>query len=184
MRFEIAAAALIAGFAAAAPQAAGTAPAAGQVTSTIMVTDLVTITSCAESVTSCPARTSTNVYAVTTVLPVLSQITSTIMKTDVITITSCAATVTDCPARTSTTSYAVVTTIPVVAKPGLSTGTPNNAAASGNCPAGGCAYGSGSQTYHMPSATGYNGPSFTGAANSLNAGAALAGVGAVAALFL
>ena len=68
MRFEIAAAALIAGFAAAAPQAAGTAPAAGQVTSTIMVTDLVTITSCAESVTSCPARTSTNVYAVTCLL--------------------------------------------------------------------------------------------------------------------
>ncbi|GAB7346433.1 hypothetical protein MBLNU457_5130t1 [Dothideomycetes sp. NU457] len=182
MRFEIAAAALIAGFAAAAPQAQGTAPAQGMVTSTIMVTDLVTITSCAETVTSCPARTETNIHAVTTVLPILSQITSTIMKTDVITITSCAATVTDCPARTSTTSYAVVTTIPVVGKPGLSTGTPNNAAASGNAPNGN--QGTGSQTYHMPSATGYKGPSFTGAASSLNAGAALAGVGAVAALFL
>lgn len=45
------------------------AAAAAQITSTIMVTDEITITSCAETVTDCPARTSTTSYAVVQTYP-------------------------------------------------------------------------------------------------------------------
>lgn len=180
MQYTIAAAAFFAGLVAAAPQAAYT-------TSTVMTTETHTITSCAPTVTECPASTSVTSYAVVTTVPIVkapvsAYTTSTILSTEMITITECAETVTNCPARTSATTYAVVTTVPVTQNALTATGGAAYPSGTG-CP-GGC-NGGASNTYHMPSATGaYNGPSFTGAASHLNAGAALAGVGALAAFIL
>jgi len=98
MRFAVATVAL-AGAAAAHSKAAE---------STVYSTDVITITSCAPTVTDCPARstvTSSTVYPVTT---------STIYSTNIKTITSCAATVTNCPAHSTvvvTETIAIDTTI-------------------------------------------------------------------------
>lgn len=144
-------------------------------------TQTLTITSCAESVTSCPARTVTSAYPLST---------DTIYSTEHITITSCAETVTDCPARTtssihtSTSVYAVTTPAPRYTAGPVAMGTGTAASGSGGL-AG--AYNTGTSTYHMPSASSsgaYAGPEYTGAASHLNAGAALAGVGAIAAILL
>lgn len=72
--------------------------------STIYSTDVITITSCAPTVTNCPAH-STQVTS--TVYPVTA---STIYTTTVKTITSCAPEVTNCPGKTG---YVVTQTIPV-----------------------------------------------------------------------
>ncbi|RDW92231.1 hypothetical protein BP5796_01625 [Coleophoma crateriformis] len=86
-------------------------------TSTVYTTKVYTITSCAPTVTNCPAKlgsvTTETVIAYTTVCPVSTPATkptgasapapeaqtSTVYKTSIYTITSCAATVTDCPAK-------------------------------------------------------------------------------------
>ncbi|RDW79847.1 hypothetical protein BP6252_04485 [Coleophoma cylindrospora] len=86
-------------------------------TSTVYTTKVYTITSCAPTVTNCPAKlgsvTTETVVAYTTVCPVSALATkptgapapapeaqtSTVYKTSIYTITSCAATVTDCPAK-------------------------------------------------------------------------------------
>lgn len=102
-------------FTAAATLMAGTVMATTPAVSTDYTTKLVTITSCAESVTNCPAK-STKVS--TSVLPLT---TSTVYSTKVYTITSCEPTVTKCPAHStvySTATIAVSTTVcPVGEKP-------------------------------------------------------------------
>jgi hypothetical protein len=81
--------------------------------STVYSTDYITITSCAPTVTNCPAHStsvSTTVYPVTT---------STIYATTTRTITSCAATVTNCPAHSTvlvTETFAVSTTVCPIAE--------------------------------------------------------------------
>ena len=161
MRSFIAATALFAGLSMAA-------------TTTTLKTEVQTITSCGPSVTNCPA-TIKAALATGASSPAAS-LTSTVYSYEVVTITSCAPTVTNCPARVSTNTYAVSTTVIPAPTPKVNLG--NGTAATGG-------YASGSGTYNMPAPTGaYKGPSFTGGAASLSAGAALAGVGAVAALFL
>ncbi|KAF1350957.1 hypothetical protein BDV97DRAFT_412908 [Delphinella strobiligena] len=202
MRFAIAASALFAGLAAAVPA----------VTMTAYSTDVDTVISCAADVTNCPGRTSstavastpaeaTSVPAVTTAAPfpsagnatTPSQSTIYLYSTDILTITSCAATVTNCPARTSLTSSIVGTSVvpvaPVAAPSSSETGAvgvpsaaPYPIASNGTVPAWvpsgtGAASASGSGASASP-------PAYTGAGNQLNAGMALAGVGAFAALLL
>ncbi|KAF2219792.1 hypothetical protein BDZ85DRAFT_41199 [Elsinoe ampelina] len=110
--------------------------------------------------------------------PAPQQITVTASSTTVVTITTCAAAVTDCPARlvtqTATTTYV------------YPAGTPGALYPSACATGGACAFGTGGVvTYNVPQPTGaYRGPSFTGGAGQMKAGAALAGVGAVAALLL
>ncbi|KAK5989934.1 hypothetical protein PT974_08197 [Cladobotryum mycophilum] len=81
--------------------------------STAYTTQLITITACPETVTDCPARSTT---VSTAVVPVT---TSTIYATHVHTITACAAEVIDCPAHStivSTETIAISTTVcPVTA---------------------------------------------------------------------
>lgn len=81
---------------------------ATEVQSTVYATEQVTITSCAPTVTDCPAR-STGVSSV-----VHSFTQSTIYSTEYETITSCAPEVTNCPAEStvvSSSSYSVSTTL-------------------------------------------------------------------------
>jgi len=201
MRFAIAASALFAGLAAAVPA----------VTLTAYSTDVDTITSCAADVTNCPARShsatavastpaeTTSVAAITTAAPfpsagnatTPSQSTIYLYSTDTLTITSCAPTVTNCPARTSLTSSIVGTSVvPVAAAPssseagavGVSSAAPYPIASNGTAPAWapsgtGAASASGSGASAYPT-------TYSGAGNQLNAGMALAGVGAFAALLL
>jgi hypothetical protein len=92
-------------------------------TSTIYDTKTYTITSCAPTVTNCPAGhvTTETVAVATTVCPVTEQYTvSTVYSTKVHTITSCAPTVTNCPVGhvTTETVPVSVTVCPVTsAKP-------------------------------------------------------------------
>ncbi|KAK7969383.1 hypothetical protein PG988_008456 [Apiospora saccharicola] len=100
-------------------------------TSTVFTTKISTITSCAPSVTNCPARVTTETIALyTTVCPVAGEthvpkpttsapafLTQTQYVTKTYTITSCAPTVTDCPARIGKVTTEIGTTtklIPVV----------------------------------------------------------------------
>ncbi|KUI56008.1 Endochitinase A [Cytospora mali] len=99
-------------------------------TSTVYSTTIYTVTSCAPTVTDCPAtpHLTTSSYPVSTlVVPVTEAspspttttnpaggfTTSTIYATTVYTVTSCAPTVTDCPAtpHVTTSSYSVATTV-------------------------------------------------------------------------
>ncbi|KAK3692548.1 hypothetical protein B0T22DRAFT_16736 [Podospora appendiculata] len=99
MRFTIAAVAF-----AATVFANEEASASSAAESTVYSTDYVTITSCAASVTNCPARSTvvtSSVYPLTT---------STIYATTTRTVTSCAPTVTNCPAHST---KVVTETIPV-----------------------------------------------------------------------
>ncbi|KAK3333991.1 hypothetical protein B0T19DRAFT_143433 [Cercophora scortea] len=89
--------------------------------STVYSTDYVTITSCAASVTNCPARSTvvtSSVYPLTT---------STIYATTTRTVTSCAPTVTNCPAHSTvlvTETVPVSTTICPVTEGGPEATTP------------------------------------------------------------
>lgn len=77
---------------------------AESIQSTVYSTEYHTVTSCAASVTDCPARSTqvhTSVYPLTT---------STVYSTTVKTITSCAPTVTNCPAHST---VVVTETIPI-----------------------------------------------------------------------
>lgn len=201
---------------------AGLAVAVPAVTDVVYTTETMTITSCAPTVTNCPADSTvltTKVYPVTSAPASLS--TSTVYQTDEITITSCAADITDCPARVSTTSYAVSTTVvpwntpvaklgpgssPAVAPyPMSGSWVAGPAAPSGTAPAppkkvwgtAGAAAASGhgagahgAYTAGAAAATGTGSSTwapdaiYTGAASHMNAGAALAGVGAIAAFIL
>jgi hypothetical protein len=67
----------------------------GYSTSTIYETQLITITSCAPTITHCPARN-------TSMSMVSRPVAIVIYSTEWITISSCAAVVTDCPYRVST----------------------------------------------------------------------------------
>jgi len=194
MRFQIASAALFAGLAIAAPSN-GTYPsttssaggdAAGAIngqgangprTSTILTTELITITSCAPTVTNCPARISSSVYPIVTTIPAGSGANG--------------------GAPSSGSGSGAGNGAGNGAGSGAGNGAGNGANAAGAAAGSGRPVGAaaatgtgnaagavGASTYHMPSATGYAGPQFSGAANSLNAGAALAGVGAFAALLL
>lgn len=81
---------------------------ATEVQSTVYATEQITITSCAPTVTDCPAR-STEVSS-----KVHSFTQSTVYSTDYETITSCAPEVTNCPAEStvvSSSSYSVSTTL-------------------------------------------------------------------------
>lgn len=91
------------------------ATALAQEQSTVYSTEMVTVTSCAATVTDCPARStgvSSKVHTLTA---------STVYSTDYETVTSCAPTVTDCPARSTvvqSSSYSVSTTLaPVTSEP-------------------------------------------------------------------
>jgi hypothetical protein len=82
-------------FATVAVLAAGAVMADSAAESTVWSTEYHTVTSCAASVTDCPARSTqvmTSSYAMTT---------STVYTTNVKTITSCAPTVTNCPAHST-----------------------------------------------------------------------------------
>ncbi|PSK60215.1 hypothetical protein C1H76_9071 [Elsinoe australis] len=109
--------------------------------------------------------------------PAPQQVTVTASRTTVVTITTCGAAVTNCPARTETQ----VATSTYVYPAGTAGALYPSACATG----GNCAFGTGAITYNVPQPTGgYKGPNFTGGAGQMKAGAALAGVGAVAALLL
>ncbi|RDW92292.1 hypothetical protein BP5796_01686 [Coleophoma crateriformis] len=119
--------------------ASSTVPAS--IVSTVLVTDVFTVTSCAASITNCPAgkvsssiRTSTtlianvasvtvavsasstpaatsDVQAVSASSTVPASIVSTVLVTDVFTVTSCAASITNCPAGKVTSSIRTSTTL-------------------------------------------------------------------------
>ncbi|CAI0651966.1 unnamed protein product, partial [Colletotrichum noveboracense] len=78
-------------------------------TSTVYQTNVRTITSCAPTVTNCPARETPQIVTevvplTTTICPVVDvPTTMTVSKTEVHTITSCAPTVTNCPVGSKTT---------------------------------------------------------------------------------
>ncbi|KAI8279143.1 putative endo-1,3(4)-beta-glucanase [Colletotrichum sp. SAR 10_98] len=78
-------------------------------TSTVYQTNVKTITSCAPTVTNCPARETPQIVTevvplTTTICPVVDvPTTMTVSKTEVHTITSCAPTVTNCPVGSKTT---------------------------------------------------------------------------------
>ena len=95
----------------AAPTSSGTTSLS---TSTVFATTTYTITSCAPTITNCPAHmgsvTTETIALYTTVCPVTE---STIYQTTTYTLTSCAAEVPDCPARTSTAVLSTVTVVPV-----------------------------------------------------------------------
>jgi hypothetical protein len=74
----------------------------GYSTSTIYETQLITITSCAPTITHCPARN-------TSMSMVSRPVAIVIYSTEWITISSCAAVVTDCPYRVSTRMVPVTT---------------------------------------------------------------------------
>jgi chitinase len=100
-------------------------------TSTVYATSVYTVTSCAATVTDCPARlghvTTETIALYTTVCPVsgsaakptttaapYGSYTSTIVKTLVYTVTSCAPTVTNCPAKVGKVTTELVTSTVVV----------------------------------------------------------------------
>jgi chitinase len=100
-------------------------------TSTVYATSVYTITSCAATVTDCPARlghvTTETIALYTTVCPVSGQATttsapyeyktsytSTFVTTVVYTVTSCAPAVTDCPAKLGKVTTEVLTSTVVV----------------------------------------------------------------------
>ncbi|KAK3380075.1 hypothetical protein B0T24DRAFT_547500 [Lasiosphaeria ovina] len=81
---------------------------AGEIESTVYSTDYTTITSCAETVTDCPARST---VVSSSVIPLT---TSTVFSTTTRTVTNCPETVTNCPAHSTevvTEVVAVSTTI-------------------------------------------------------------------------
>jgi hypothetical protein len=80
------------------------AGAAAAANSTVLSTDYITVTSCAPTVTNCPAASTTVSSKVYEVTP------STVYTTTVKTITSCAPEVTNCPGKSG---YVVTETIPV-----------------------------------------------------------------------
>lgn len=126
--------------------AGSTSAISGEVTSTIWTTKIYTVTSCAPTVTDCPAGThhSTTRFPVSTIVvpgpsttnagaqsetrssSIEQWTTSTIFSTSIYTITSCATTITDCPARigsVTTDIIAVTTTVcPVTSTEATSTG--------------------------------------------------------------
>lgn len=114
----------------------------------------------------------------------------TVYSTEEITITSCAATVTDCPARSTVVSTTVVAYKTPVANNGGSYSSAPYPTASTAGAVQGAAQASGTvgtvgTAAPSASATGaYQGPVFTGAGNTLNAGMALGGVAAIVALVL
>ncbi|KAG5986364.1 hypothetical protein E4U54_005459 [Claviceps lovelessii] len=97
--------------------------------STDYTTELITITKCAETVTDCPARSTTTTSIVR---PLTTEI---VWSTRVHTITECHSTVTDCPARHSTEIFSVSTVTPV-ATPTAPAGTPSAPAGTPTAPAG------------------------------------------------
>lgn len=103
---------------------------ATEVQSTVYATEQVTITSCAPTVTDCPAR-STEVSS-----KVHSFTQSTIYSTEYETITSCAPEVTNCPAEStvvSSSSYSVSTTLAPIPE---TSATPAPSGPAGTPPAG------------------------------------------------
>ncbi|KAK6082021.1 endochitinase [Seiridium cupressi] len=160
-----------------------TTSAAEYTTSTVYATNTYTITSCAASVTDCPARmgqTTTEVVALyTTICPVTATetgvassaqpatteipagyTTSTVYSTKTYVVTSCAATVTDCPAKigqTTTEVVAVSTTVcPITETAATATG---NASPSGSGSDNGSGNGSsGSKSSSASPSTGSSAP--------------------------
>jgi hypothetical protein len=101
---------------------------ATEVQSTVYATEQITITSCAPTVTDCPARST----GVTTSVHSFTQ--STIYSTEYETITSCAPEVTNCPARStvvSSSSYVVGSTL-VSVPPAQETPAPSGPAGQGS----------------------------------------------------
>lgn len=103
---------------------------ATEVQSTVYATEQITITSCAPTVTDCPAR-STEVSS-----KVHSFTQSTVYSTEYETITSCAPEVTNCPAEStvvSSSSYSVSTTLAPIPE---TSATPAPSVPAGSSPAG------------------------------------------------
>ncbi|KAF6800141.1 GPI anchored serine-rich protein [Colletotrichum musicola] len=115
-------------YAAVALALAGAAIAEEAAESTVFSTRFFTVTSCAESISNCPARsTVVSSEVVSSVVPVITtpavpMTTSTIYETRVHTVVSCAADVTDCPSRSTvvvTETKAVSTTVCPVTETGV-----------------------------------------------------------------
>ncbi|POS72067.1 anchored cell wall protein-9 [Diaporthe helianthi] len=106
---------------------------ASEVQSTVYATEQITITSCAPTVTDCPARST----GVTSSIHSFTQ--STVYSTEYETITSCAATVTNCPARStvvSSSSFIVSSTLVSVPPPEETASVSGSASAPGPAPTG------------------------------------------------
>lgn len=185
MRASVAVAALFAGVAVAAPG----------YTNVVTQTDVQTITSCPPEVSSCPGKPTSTYYPTTAnanaTVPLTTKV---VYSTQLITVTKCPQTVTVCPAASTVVETSIIplyTTVcpvtevessPVYTPPASSTGYAHYPTESAYypIPSSSSAYHSGTGVPVAPSQP----PAFTGAANSVNAGMAVAGLGAIAALFL
>jgi len=83
-------------------------------TSTVYATSVYTVTSCAATVTDCPARLGHVTTETIALYTTYGSYTSTIVKTLVYTVTSCAPTVTNCPAKVGKVTTELVTSTVVV----------------------------------------------------------------------